>query len=192
LVLYFGASEWDGPMSIHEMLNTQNQRLLDFVPDYRINLIAPMQVPDEDFEKFRTDLRDVMQFIKASNDQEKMERLTTDNERFQQMTPDAAELINLLTDSKMHLTVKEGTVNMCLAIQQMMESSKAAGVLEGRAEGKAEGRVEGKAEGIAEGRLEVLVSLWKKNRLTLQEAAEEAEMTVDEFVNKTGVKSLMN
>ena len=77
---------------------------------------------------------------------------------------------------------------MCLAIQQMMESSKAAGVLEGRAEG----RVEGKAEGIAEGRLEILVSLWKKNRLTLQEAAEEAEMTVDEFVNKTGVKSLMN
>ena len=66
LVIYFGSSEWDGPMSIHDMLSTKNKRLLDFVPDYRINLIAPTQVPDEDFEKFSTDFRDVMQFIKGN------------------------------------------------------------------------------------------------------------------------------
>ena len=48
------------------------------------------------------------------------------------------------------------------------------------------------AKGKAQGRLETLVSLWKKNRLTLQEAAEEAEMTVDEFVKKTGIKPVMN
>ena len=75
LVIYFGASEWDGPMRIHDMLSTKNKRLLDFVPDYRINLIAPTQVPDEDFEKFSTDFRDVMQFIKVSNNQEKVEQL---------------------------------------------------------------------------------------------------------------------
>ena len=50
LVIYFGASEWDGPMRIHDMLNTKNERLLRFVPDYRINLIAPAQVPDEDLK----------------------------------------------------------------------------------------------------------------------------------------------
>ena len=159
-------------MSIHDMLCTKNKRLLDFVPDYRINLIAPTQVPDEDFEKFSTDFRDVMQFIKVSNNQEKVEQLTADNERFKRMSPDTAELINLITDSKLKLTVEEGTVNMCQAIQQMRERSK--------------------ADGMVEGRLDTLVSLVKKNRLTLQEAAEEAEMTVDEFVKKTGVKPLMN
>ena len=95
LVIYFGASEWDGPMSIHDMLSTKNKRLLDFVPDYRINLIAPTQVPDEDFEKFSTDFRDVMQFIKVSNNQEKVEQLTADNERFKRMSPDTAELIRV-------------------------------------------------------------------------------------------------
>ena len=176
LVIYFGASEWDGPMSIHDMLSTKNKRLLDFVPDYRINLIAPTQVPDEDFEKFSTDFRDVMQFIKVSNNQEKVEQLTADNERFKRMSPDTAELINLITDSKLKLTVKEGTVDMCQAIQQMRTESRAAGMLEGEVKGQ----------------LKVLVSLLQKNRLTLQEAADEAGMTVDEFVKKTGIKPLVN
>ena len=176
LVIYFGASEWDGPMSIHDMLCTKNKRLLDFVPDYRINLIAPTQVPDEDFEKFSPDFRDVMQFIKVSNNQEKVEQLTADNERFKRMSPDTAELINLITDSKLKLTVKEGTVDMCQAIQQMRTESRAAGMLEGEVKGQ----------------LKVLVSLLQKNRLTLQEAADEAGMTVDEFVKKTGIKPLVN
>ena len=184
LVIYFGASDWDGPMSIHEMLNTGDQALLRFVPDYRINLIAPAQVPDEDFEKFSTDFRDVLQFIKCSKNEDEIDRLTEGNERFTRMNPETAELINLITDSKLKLTVEEGTVNMCQAIQQKMERSEAAGVAKGLAEGEAKGK--------AQGRLETLVSLWKKNRLTLQEAAEEAEMTVDEFVKKTGIKPVMN
>ena len=75
LVIYFGASEWDGPISIHDMLNTNNKRLLSFVPDYRINLIAPAQVPDEDFEKFSTDFRDVLQFIKCSKNEDEIDRI---------------------------------------------------------------------------------------------------------------------
>ena len=33
LVVYFGSSEWDGPMTIHEMLSTQNPAILDLVQD---------------------------------------------------------------------------------------------------------------------------------------------------------------
>ena len=127
LVIYFGASEWDGPMCIHDMLNTKNERLLRFVPDYRINLIAPAQVPDEDFEKFSTDFRDVLQFIKCSRNDAKLEMLTRDNERFSRMNPETAELINLITDSKLKLTVEEGTVDMCEAIRQKVERGIAAG-----------------------------------------------------------------
>ena len=39
-------------------------------------------------------------------------------------------------------------------------------------------------EGEVKGQLKGLVSLFQKNRLTLQEAADEASMTVDEFVKK--------
>ena len=176
LVIYFGASEWDGPICIHDMLNTNNKRLLSFVPDYRINLIAPALVPDEDFEKFSTDFRDVLQFIKCSKDEESLTRLAEGNERFARKNPETAELINMITDSKLKLNVEEGKVNMCQAIQQMREHSEATGV----------------AKGKTEGRLETLVSLLKKNRLNLEEAAEEAAMTVDEFVKKTGMKPVMN
>ncbi len=136
LVFYFGASEWDGPMRIHDMLNTKNERLLRFVPDYRINLIAPAQVPDEDFEKFSTDFRDVLQFIKCSRNDAKLDLLTRDNERFSRMNPETAELINLITDAKLKLTVEEGTVNMCLAIQQMREKSMAMGEIKGGSKGR--------------------------------------------------------
>ena len=47
-------------------------------------------------------------------------------------------------------------------------------------------------EGEVKGQLKVLVSLLQKNRLTLQEAADEAGMTVDEFVRRTCIKPLVN
>lgn len=180
LVIYFGASEWDGPMSIHEMLNTADQTLLRFVPDYRINLIAPMQVPDKDFVKFSTDFRDVMEFVKCSKDEEKLDQLTEGNERFTQMNPETAELINLITDSKLKLTVKEGTVDMCQAIQQMREHSEAVGVAKGLAEGELKGRLAAYAEMVTDGTIDIHF------------AAKKLNMTVDEFVEKTGVKPLMN
>ena len=60
---------------------------------------------------------------------------------------------------------------------------------EGRIEGKAEGIAEGIAEGRAEGILETLIGLVKKGILTLSQAAEEANMTVPEFEEKTGLKA---
>ena len=76
LVIYLGASEWDGPMSIHDMLSTKNEQLQRFVPDYRIHLIAPAQMEKEDFLKFRTDFGKVLQYIKYSKDKEKLYQIT--------------------------------------------------------------------------------------------------------------------
>ena len=35
LIVFFGNTEWDGPMTIHEMLNTQDRQILNLVQDYR-------------------------------------------------------------------------------------------------------------------------------------------------------------
>ena len=70
LVVFFGNTEWDGPMTIHEMLNTQDPQILELVQDYKIHLVAPAGIPDDDFTKFRTDLGPVLQFIKYSDDKE--------------------------------------------------------------------------------------------------------------------------
>lgn len=44
LVIYFDSKEWDGPLSIHEMFAGRDARVLAFVPDYKINLIAPASI----------------------------------------------------------------------------------------------------------------------------------------------------
>ena len=82
LVVLFNASEWDGPLSIHEMLCTDDQILLRYIPDYKIHLLAPNKMEDSDFEKFRTDLGKLLKFIKYSKDKEKLYEITHDQDAY--------------------------------------------------------------------------------------------------------------
>ena len=52
LVVHFGANEWDGPLSLHEMMDLKDERLLEFVQDYRIFLIDPYKLDTEDLNVF--------------------------------------------------------------------------------------------------------------------------------------------
>ena len=164
LAIYLGASEWDGPMSIHEMLSTKNRKLLRFVQDYRIHLIAPGQMEDEEFLKFKTDFGKVLHYIKYSKDKEKLYDLTHQGNRFRNVDPDSANLINVVTGSELKLEVKEGQVDMCKAIDEMRKES----------------RSEGRQEGI----LEALAGLVQKGLLPLADAAKEAGLSPNEFQAK--------
>lgn len=140
LVIYFGDAEWDGPMRLHDMFAPTDPALMRFIPDYRINLIAPALIPEDDFAKFRTDLGRVLEFIKYSRDKEKLQAAVNRDAGYRAMDVDSYELIRLTTHSELKADVKEEKVDMCVALQEMMADS--------RAEGRVEGRVEGRAEGI--------------------------------------------
>lgn len=58
------------------------------------------------------------------------------------------------------------------------------GIAKGMEIGMEKGRMEGRAEGIVEGAIKMLVDLFKKGILTLAQAAEEANMTPEEFQNR--------
>ncbi|MGM9540331.1 PD-(D/E)XK nuclease family transposase [Anaerovibrio sp.] len=62
-------------------------------------------------------------------------------------------------------TTEEGIREMCEVIERNRE----------------EGRMEGRAEGRIEGALRTLISMVRKNRITKEEAAEEASMSLAEF-----------
>ena len=68
---------------------------------------------------------------------------------------------------------EEGVSEMCEIIEKYKAEGKAEGIAEGRAKGKVEGRIEGL--------LQMAVSLWKKGKLTEQEAADEAGISLEEF-----------
>ena len=52
LVLYFGQDKWVRPYSVHDMLNTDDARILKYVPDYKMNLISPVSMTEVDLEKY--------------------------------------------------------------------------------------------------------------------------------------------
>lgn len=67
VVVYFGPEKWNGPLSIHDMLSYKDERILKAIPDYKINLVAPANIPDKDFdEKFSTGLGLVLNALKHS------------------------------------------------------------------------------------------------------------------------------
>ena len=99
LVIYFGDKEWDGAKSIHDMLSVQNPEILSYVPDYRINLIEPAKISDEEYEKFKTNLGSIMQFIKHQSDQDSS--WIKGKTRFKHVEKEAVELINLITGHKL-------------------------------------------------------------------------------------------
>lgn len=123
LTIYLGTDEWDGPLSLKEMLNTEDSRVLELIGDYKVNLIAPSLLSDDDLGKFTSDFRELMEYIKYSNDWKKLEEVTGQGAKYRHLEPDAANLMNITTNSKLKFEIdeKEGTVDMCKAIEDMKE-----------------------------------------------------------------------
>ena len=127
LVLLLSPKQWDGPLSIHEMLNMKDEYLLSLVPDYKINLITPHDMDEEKLKKFHTSLREVLEFIKYSEDKEKMRKLVFENERYQEMDPKAVSLLNSCTNVKIRIEEEEEKVNMCKAWEDMAKECEEKG-----------------------------------------------------------------
>ena len=66
LVIHFGADEWDAPLSLHEMMEVRSKKLLHYIQDYRIHLIDPANLTEEDLVKFTSSLREGFLFFMAS------------------------------------------------------------------------------------------------------------------------------
>ena len=79
LVIYFGADKWDAPRSIRKMMLVRDERILQYTPDYKINLIAPEELSDTELEKFQTELCELLKFIKYSKDKKRLEEVVAED-----------------------------------------------------------------------------------------------------------------
>lgn len=129
LVIYFGSDSWDAPLSLKEMYSSTDSVILAHAPDYHVNLIAPKEMSDDEINEFHSNLREVMLYIKYSKDKQTLNKIVKEDIKFQSMERQAAELINVVTGSKLKYPEGKGAVNMCLAIQQMREESKIEGAI---------------------------------------------------------------
>lgn len=130
LVIYFGSDSWDAPLSLKEMYSDMDDAVLSHAPDYHVNLIAPKEMSDDEINEFHSNLHEVMLYIKYSKDKQTLDKIVKENIKFQSIERQAAEVINIVTGSKLKYPEGKGEVNMCLAIQQMREESKIEGAVE--------------------------------------------------------------
>ena len=139
-VLYSGKEEWDGPVSLHEMLDFTDvpESLCELTSNYKLNVIEIRRF--EHTEVFKTDVRQVFEFIKCSEDKKALRKLVESDNYYRNMQEDAYDVVAMYTNSTELLAPREyrrkdGKVDMCKAIRDMMEDSRAEGIETGREEG---------------------------------------------------------
>ncbi len=111
-----------------------DERLLKFVPDYKLNLLTPAQIPEEDFGKFRTGLGAIMQFAKHRNDQDV--NWMAGNKRFEEMDRETADLIRTVTGADIRFDEKGEVVNMWAAWENGINQARNDGFSDGEAKGR--------------------------------------------------------
>ena len=166
LVIHFGAEEWDGPLSLHEMMATRDMEILSFVENYRIHLIDPAKLTEEELNKFSTSLKEVMGYIKYSKDKEKlMEFLRKDTHKTIEMN--VARVIKTITNTPIEVSEEMEEIEMCKAIEDL--------ILEGEAKGEAKGMIEICLE-MNFSKEDILRKLQDKLNISMQQASEYFEI----------------
>lgn len=123
LVVYFDSKEWDGPLSIHEMFFGQDARVLALVPDYKVNLLAPASIENEDFGKFQSSLKEVLSFIKYARDKDELKKVLDADESFRHLGREEVDVLNACVGARIAVNEGEEAIDVCLAIQQMNEEA---------------------------------------------------------------------
>lgn len=139
ITLYWGADKWDGPRTLHDMLDHSDETLIKFIPDYHINLVVPEEI--DDFKKFRTTLGEVLEAIKVSNDKEQMRQLIFSNPAFQKMDNESVAAINTFLGTNIPLNKNEEVTDMCKAWDDLMNEGIEKGIEKGIKKGIEKGRI---------------------------------------------------
>lgn len=143
-ILYSGTKEWDGSLSLHGMLDFTNipEYLKEMTPDYKINLIEIRKLMDT--KCFQTDVRQVFDFIRCSEDDAALHALVNTDPYYHNMEEDAFDIAVLYTNARELIKVKEyfredGKIDMCTALTKLIADGKNEGIREGKSLGIREG-----------------------------------------------------
>ncbi len=186
LVIYFGKEDWKYGKNLLSCLEIPPP-LLPFVSDYKMNLYSIKDMTKDQIENFQSDFRMIAEFFYAFNNG--TDYYPTDQKL--DYPEEVLDMISVFTGDErfreeynsMPAETKEGGISMCEIYDKILREGEARG----EAIGEARGQAIGEARGEARGFLRALAELVKDGILTLSDAAKRADMTVDEFQNKTGL-----
>jgi hypothetical protein len=93
-----------------------------YIQDYRMHLFEPGAVKEEDLEKFKTEFKDVIAYVKYSKSTEALKEY---NEKHKpDLTKSTVTLINELTNSNYVFIDGKEQLNMCEAFEGLIEEGR--------------------------------------------------------------------
>lgn len=173
ICLYHGEEKWDGPRTLKDMMDfgEEEEKFFPYFKDYPMHLYCINEM--EDFSVFHTDLKELFTALQFRKNQEALERLLKENEKYSHLEVDTAEAMAVMLNlpekwikTQIHKFKNEKEeYDMCQAIREWSAKERAAG------------RQEGRQEGI----FLALCSLVRDGLLQLEEAAKRSQMSVEDF-----------
>lgn len=146
LVIYYGEKPWDGPKNLQDLLDIppELEEYRDKLADYKINLL---DIHSMDPEIYSGELKAMLGFIKYQGNKALLNRFIGENSSiYEQLTPETVQAISVLgkiPNLETFITTNtergEESMNICKAIDEMMEDKRQEGIEEGRMEGRTEG-----------------------------------------------------
>ena len=131
-ILYSGSKAWEGPKTLHEILDFTDipEGLKEMVADYQINLVEIREL--EDTSVFKTDVKQVFDFIRCSNDENALKELVEADDYYKNMEEDAFDVAVQYTNATELIEAKEyyekdGEVDMCKALTDLIENGRQEG-----------------------------------------------------------------
>lgn len=135
IVLFYG-EEWDGSFDLHGILDFSGipPEFRELVNNYKVNVVEVRKLQNTDV--FRTDLRQVFDFIRFSEDREKLQALVEQDSAYQEMDEDAYDVAVAFAKAEELTGVKkfqekEGKVNMCRALKEWAQDEREVGRQQG-------------------------------------------------------------
>ena len=128
ILIHWGLKPWDGPKTLHDMLNAASRELLPLIPNYTFTMVEPVTMPVEQIQMLQTDLGAVFLAIHYATNKVELRNLVQTDERFKNLDSMAAMLLDELLNLKLKLqTETKEKVNMCQAWQEILEDERNAG-----------------------------------------------------------------
>ena len=150
IVMYWKPDKWQMPVNVKDMFNRDTVRWLyengldGYIQDYKMHLFEPVTANEKDLDKFRTELKDVVAYVKYSKSTDLLKSYNTKNNPY--LSRNTVTLINELTNSAYEFDEGKERLNMCEAFEGIKEEGLKEGMEKGLKEGREEGLKKGKED----------------------------------------------
>ena len=114
-VIYTGSKPWDGPLSLHDMLDFADETQKAFVPDYKLNVISAADLDDSEFNKFHPEIGYALKLLKHKDkDADKV----IEERNHERVSPETAFFLKTAANLDLDFEIEDGGVDMCASLEK--------------------------------------------------------------------------